>query len=210
MRKLTPWAKALIIALVYSFLFLLPLQLSKVLNDYTFNLAISHLTLSLFIISYDYDLLGKEYRSFSLNTLLGFLLLVATCVIFVVLIILNNYTALTFSDLFVSPNVNNALLQIMELFSIVFCLHLNEAYIFLRFAKLFKAHREFKACAIGSVLYIAFHLLLTYLGGGNLVTSIIYYTLTGTVLAAIHYEHDAIHTYLLGATITILGYIFLF
>ena len=210
MRKLTPWAKTLIIALVYTFLFLLPLQLSKVLNDYTFNLAISHLTLSLFIISYDYDLFEKEYRRFSLNTLLGFLLFVATCVIFVILILLNSYTTLTFADLFVSTNGENTLLLIMELFSIVFCLHLNEAYIYLRFAKLFKAHREFKACTVGVILYVAFHLLLTYLGDGNLVTSSIYYTLTGLMLSSIHYEHDAIHTYLLGSAVTILGYIFLF
>lgn len=210
MRRLTPLAKTILVVLLYAIMFLLPLQLAKVLQDYTFNLAISQLTLSLFIISYDYDLFAKEFKEFSLHTMLGFLFFIATCVVFTIFILLSTFTQIKFSDLFVPLTITNVLLQIMELFSIIVCMHINEAYLYVKLSKLYKEDNGARAIVVALVLYFVIHTLLSYFSGASIISSLIYYALTGILLAGIHHEHESMHIYFIGSSLTILAYMLLF
>lgn len=210
MRKIKPIVRLIILTLIYAFFFTLPGQLSKVLNDYSFNFALSQLTLTLLVVSYDYELFAKEMNKFSLNSLLGFLTFISSSIIFATFIFMSLYTPINYNDLLYPISNNNTLLVIMETFSIVLCLHINEAYLYLKFVKNIKHSNRRIRSGIALVTFIAIHLLLVYLTKTVLLNAIIYYLLIGCCLSVIHYLQESEFIYVFAALIVFSTYIFLF
>ena len=76
----------------YMFFFHLPLALTNLLNDYTFNFALAQLTLTLFIVVSDYEYFTNEFQEFKKINLIQTLACMSTIIIALFLLMLTLFS----------------------------------------------------------------------------------------------------------------------
>ena len=198
--------KAAIIITMYCLLFLLPMVLNQYILDYTFNHALAHLTLSLFLLMTDYRSFKThvyEYPSRPTKTLLLFLL--SSCII-TILFLLHVGGMISLPYLFTRASDVPALLAFMECFSIYFCMHLNESYLFHTIHSILpnKWTRNLKS-PISFIVFIAINLLLVIpFGMADVTSQIIYYISIGGILMVLNYFSSSFVIYVVSTFMMLL------
>lgn len=206
MKKKNMRGKAILLIVVYSILFLLPLTLNQYILDYTFNFALAQLTLSLFLLMYDFDTFAYQIKYLNVRFTKQLLLFLLGCCVFAVLFLIHFTSNIQFTNLFTKASDVPALLVFMERFAIYFCLHLNEFYIFQTIRSQLSEKWERKVAApVTFVIFVAFHLLLSFpFGMEEMLSQSIYYVMIGGTLMVMNYFNSSYFLYVLSAFIMLM------
>lgn len=196
MKKITI-RNSLTLIIMYCLLYLLPVVLNQHILDYTFNYALSHLTLSLFLLMANYNALKHHVYDYSTRFTKKALLFLLSCSVVTILFLLHvgNFISLPF--LFTKASDVPTLLALMECFSIYFCMHLNEGYLFHAIHAMLpdKWDRNLKAPS-SFIIFLAVHLLLVIpFGVSDIVSQGIYYVAIGAVLMIFNYFNTSFTLY---------------
>ena len=196
MKKLNNQAKDILLLVVYAILFLLPVTLNHYILDYTFNFALAQLTLSMFLLMYDFDTFA--YQIYLLKTTLQkqFILFLVCTAVFASLYVLHFTGIMLFSTLFANTTHVGLLLMLMEGFSIYFCLHLNEAYLFEKIRMMLPSWDRLPSVVVTALLFVVFHLALVHPSElARISAHIVYYVAIGSALIILSYFNSSFLIY---------------
>lgn len=189
MKKINTHAKALLLIVIYAILFILPSILNQYILDYIFNFALAQLTLSLFLLIYNYDLFAEQIKALSNKMSKSILLFLLSSYVFAFLFLLHLTTSIKFPLLFTKASAVSTLLIIMESISIYFLLHINEFYLYQTIQSSLPESINSKiSILITYVVFVILHIILILpFGAEELATNVVYYLLIGGALSTMRY-----------------------
>ena len=205
MKKITI-RNSITLITMYCLLYLLPVVLNQHILDYTFNYALSHLTLSLFLLIANYNALKHHVYNYSTRFTKKALLFLLSCSVVTILFLLHVSNLISLPFLFTKASNVPTLLALMECFSIYFCMHLNEGYIFHAIHTMLPDEwdRNLRA-PVSFIIFVAIHLLLVIpFGVNDILSQGIYYAAIGSVLMIFNYFNTSFSLYVASICIMLL------
>lgn len=199
---------SLILITMYCLLYLLPVVLNQYILDYTFNYALSHLTLSLFLLMANYNALKHHVYNYSTRFTKKALLFLLSCCVVTILFLLHVSNFISLPFLFTKASDVPTLLAFMECFSIYFCMHLNEGYLFHSIHSMLPDtwSRNLKS-PISFALFVLIHLLMVVpFGMGDVLSQSIYYASIGGVLMIFNYFNTSFVVFVISIFIMLLSF----
>ncbi len=197
--NVNPIVKTTLITIIYSILFLTVSILGIYLPDDTFNFALCTVTFTLIALGHNYNLMQAEFRKIKISSVMTQMFIFLSGIAFIMYYLLHTYTTLDFGFLLVPALEESILLRIMKVVSIGICLHINEAYIFARFANLFSKETRAAKLFPGCMFFILM-MVLSYFAKFNMGSAVLYYGGISAILAIIRNEKESILCYIYGAS----------